>query len=274
MKSEHVNSRPDLIRRMQELAVGCDVEIGGNFVPLKRPFPFVFTNRGYSLTVGTGNTNEIEISPAFHGGWHSHSPSIKDISMSWEQDRDYYEKPSQQDLLAIVCCEWRELIIVAPLHTIQLAKQWTNPAEQPIAQYIRRVREAAKSAVSGYAFSDQQVDEIVSQNPRKYVDSLAQAVSIDRIIEVHGGELALHGNRFPEVWAEFSSVLGLEVNVTPNQMINPKYAATEQELKRMLPVSAATYAHKPGAGRTLYQKLADADSIRKAVDEAFQKTRK
>ncbi|MBI3034480.1 hypothetical protein HYY72_04965 [Candidatus Woesearchaeota archaeon] len=274
MGVEKVNSRKGLIRRMQELAAEHDVEVKGSFIHLPRQFPFVLPNSAYRLTYGTEDSGVISRNiSAPCGYWHSNSPSLEDIFLKWAQNRDHYERPTQKDLLKLVCGELSELVVVAPLITIEICSPFGNHSYQPIAQYMRRVREVSRSVVTSNAFSNPGFLERISVNPFSYIDEVALALSIDQLIWDCWEELSLPGNRFQDAWAEFSAVLGLKVKVAANRIINPKYALARQELEGMLPAMAAEYAPRPLAGRALYEMLADTGAIITGVKEVFQRIR-
>ena len=232
MKEKNVTSREELITFLQERSSYHEVEIGGTFIP---------EEKGYYLTIQRGSKNRIILNRDMHGAWHSHPPPVDEIFYMQRQNSNYFDKPSQQDLWGFILSpKQKEDIIVGPLYTIQLTKRFEG---QPLADYMQRVAKKSKSFLINLGKFDPQ-----------YLSILAQAVSIDHLLEKYGKKFDISG-RYQDVWVEFATSLGLEVKVSENEIIADKYRGHHSQLKKIIPDRSGTYKAQTGIGKSIYPEL-------------------
>lgn len=235
---EEYGAKSDLVRRMQEIASQNNVEAGGDFYELG--------NGRYTLAFHKGAYDEIGLLNLSHGQWHSHTTSVEDLL---ESPRDC---PSEQDLFTFICRESaKEHILVGPLFTIQLRKSWDNNKKPPMATYMRQVYETAISYLKEIRLEDLGL-----------LNDVCVGIAINQFIKRYGDKFSLKfGER--DIWAKFAALAGIRIEISENDIFNPKY--NPEQLRRIIPRPNSQYEPQIDIGTQLFQELMKPDRIMQEV---------
>ena len=212
-------SREEMIEFMEKLAIKYPFEIGGNYVPLE--------GGKYEIEYHIGDKHGIYVSKNRYGIWHSHPPEINLHIFDLEEGLIYSSSiPSTRDLISFILSDKvKESIIIGPTYTIELEKKFEDYKEVPFLVYM--IGEIAHSLLKEWIYQRDVLGVTSRKNENnedpfdigitsKTVDQMD--VAIYEFLEEHGEEIGLNKN-YREAWVDLANLLGIEVRISKNKLI-------------------------------------------------------